>query len=251
MGLDLSFKGLKTHMDGSLVEEHTLSRSNRLKTVSNYLGDYVRSGKPSALRDKTGNVVLSDRRMLLYKSWFEQQMKDEKKTIINATRSGLSIRGIPDIQPDGLDRYIPRDPGKKSELIGQLRLLLRDTPVSFESLQSFKDYLHLSMKHMQDLQLICLRAEKLSQILLQNGTVREEKLLAEADARILSFVEENRLISMVMQSLINEILGTIGIVRVDSAMQNSIDLYRGMGKAAMFLFDVMKKTENKLSIINN
>jgi hypothetical protein len=249
MGLDLSFKGLKTHMTGSLVEEYTLSHSDRLKTALNYLGDYVRSGKPNTLRDKTGNAVLSDRRMLLYKSWFEQQMKDEKKTIINATRSGLSIRGIPDIQPDVLDEYIHKDPGKKSDLIRQLRFLLQNTPVSLERLHNFQDYLHCTMKHMQDLQLICKEAERVSQILLHNRTVREEKSLAEADARILSFVEENRLISMVMQSLINEILGSNGTVKVERAIQNSIDLYRGMGEAAMFLFGVMKKTENKLSKI--
>jgi hypothetical protein len=249
MGLDLSFKGLKTHMSGSLVEEYTLSHSDRLKTALNYLGDYVRSGKPNTLRDKTGNAVLSDRRMLLYKSWFERQMQDEKKTIINATRSGLSIRGIPDIQPDVLDEYIHKDPGKKSELIGQLRFLLQNTPVSLERLHNFQDYLHCTMKHMQDLQLICKEAERVSQILLHNRTVREEKSLAEADARILSFVEENRLISMVMQSLINEILGSNGTVKVERAIQNSIDLYRGMGEAAMFLFGMMKKTENKLSKI--
>ncbi len=251
MGLDLSFKGLKTHMTGSLVEEYTLSHSNRLKTAYNFLGDYVRSGKPNTIKDKTGKLVLSDRRMLLYKSWFEHQMKDEKKTVINATRSGLSIRGIPDIKPDRLDKYISKDQGKKSELIGQLRYLVQNTPVSLAHLHNFQDYLHSTMKHMQELQLICSEAQRTSQILLQNRSDHKERSLTEADARILSFIEENRLISMVMQSLINEILGAKQTVTTQRAIQNSIDLYRGMSEAAIFLFEVMKKTENKLSKIKN
>ena len=55
---------------------------------------------------KKGEVVMTDKRMLLYKSWFENHAVKRMQTVINATNGGLNIEGIKNKSLEDLEKKI-------------------------------------------------------------------------------------------------------------------------------------------------
>ena len=93
-GLDLAFPGGKTHFKGALFEEKALAESGRLKPAETFLHTALRGGGPFMAPSASGGKVLTDRRLSLYGSWFEN-----------------SFRGNPGIRNYRLVRENPGDCG--------------------------------------------------------------------------------------------------------------------------------------------
>jgi hypothetical protein len=74
-GLDLSFPGLKTHFRGALFETRSLSESRRLAPAETLSFRALREGLPFSAPSASGGQVLTDRRLSLYASWFENQAR--------------------------------------------------------------------------------------------------------------------------------------------------------------------------------
>ena len=75
-GLDLAFPGGKTHFRGALFEEKALSKSGRLKPAETFLHAALRDGVPFPAASVSGGKVLTDRRLSLYASWFENNLRN-------------------------------------------------------------------------------------------------------------------------------------------------------------------------------
>jgi hypothetical protein len=103
-GLDLGFPGLRTHCKGVYVEESWLAGSGRLATVE---GSSFRSLREIGLfpvRSASGGFTMTDRRMLLYKWWFENQlsMRPDMESF-SLSPGSIAIKGMP---LAGIDRLL-------------------------------------------------------------------------------------------------------------------------------------------------
>ena len=102
-GLDLGFPDMRTHYHGSLFEELSHLWSKRTLTAMSQQFKVVRDGSPVMTEAADGGSVLSDRRLALYRWWFENRLK-EPGTPPSYTLSakGVRIDGMPTAAPECL-----------------------------------------------------------------------------------------------------------------------------------------------------
>ena len=94
-GLDLSFPDLKTHFRGALFEDLALLRSFRFNPVETWSFKALRDGAPFYAENASGGKVLTDQRLSLYASWFENRFSlfPEIKNF-SLSGEGLAIKGL-------------------------------------------------------------------------------------------------------------------------------------------------------------
>jgi hypothetical protein len=97
-GLDLGFPGKRTHSRGAFFEESMHNCSCRLLTAEQMTFRYLHQAVPTALANNQGGRTLTDRRMLIYKWWFENQMKQQSQTggpsTFTLAAGGIAIDGM-------------------------------------------------------------------------------------------------------------------------------------------------------------
>jgi hypothetical protein len=245
MGLDLSFSGGKTHISGSYVERYIQSYAHRLKPIHNFTWTYIRGGSPEVFTDKSGTAVLSDRRMLLYRNWFERQIRCETTTVLNATRGGLSIEGIPDIAPEEIKKHVPLSVNKQGRM-HEIRSLIGKVPIQTEKARRFIEYLTKRRDDLDTMRSLSAMAGAHAESLKNTPTPEVERKLMSLEERIVSFRDCSRLIDMVMQEPINEALATTPAEDMDHALNRSIELYRAIEEAAAFVRSVLEMAEKRL-----
>jgi hypothetical protein len=97
-GLDLGFPGMTTHAAGSFFEELAHLQAHRLAPAEGSFYHYLHGANAKWAPSNDGSRVLSDDRMLLYRWWFENQMKMHPETeTLNLSRRGLAIEGMPPV----------------------------------------------------------------------------------------------------------------------------------------------------------
>ncbi len=247
-GLDLSYTKGKTHLSGSFIEEYILSKAHRFKTVLSFYAEYIRSGRPSTAADRRGRCVFTDKRLLLYKSWFENRPYSNGRTILNATRGGLSIRGMHDIEFKRIRRFISNGPEKKEERRAALNTVLKSPGTKTARILRFTAFLQSAGKNLRTLQSLSRKGSSITGLMLENNAdiPTGYKELASVDEEILSFGEENLLISMVLQSPIHQILA--GKARNKrEALKNSMALYTAINKAAETVIDLIELAKRKVA----
>lgn len=243
MGLDLSYGMGKTHLSGSFMEEYVHSCSNRLETAGTILSSYIRRGRPSTAKDKTGMQVLTDRRMLLYKSWFEQQIRMTKTQVLNATGGGLTIDGIENIRPEELIHRLPPIPKRKRKIIEGLHRRIQAEAPKDKNISSFLSYLTGIRVNLKRMEVLCrkalVRTKKLAAITPGGIIEAGRRELDRLDSILLSFREENQLLSMVMQSPISEALTRRAGDHEKDGFENSLKLYASMEESLIFLQNLL------------
>lgn len=94
-GLDLAYPQLQTHFVGSTFEEAVHKSSGRLAPAEQAAFKSLYSAFPSLHEDYAGNLILTDRRMLLYAWWFENAMVQYPSIkTYNLVPQGLRIKGM-------------------------------------------------------------------------------------------------------------------------------------------------------------
>ena len=94
-GLDLGYPDLKTHYKGSLFEELSHVWSDRTKPSETSHFKTIRDGSPLKTAANNGKDVLSDRRLSLYRWWFENRMKEpQTPRTYNLSDGGVRIEGM-------------------------------------------------------------------------------------------------------------------------------------------------------------
>ena len=93
-GLDLGYPGRRTHARGAFFEEraHTLSGRFGPAEQQDFLALTDAGLIPVA--SATGGITLTDRRMILYKWWFENQMKQHPGSSFTLSADGTRIAGL-------------------------------------------------------------------------------------------------------------------------------------------------------------
>ncbi|MDR0663300.1 MAG: DUF115 domain-containing protein [Spirochaetaceae bacterium] len=102
-GLDLAFPGFATHYKGAFFEENAHVTANRFLPAETKSFHAQRGGAPFFAKSADGNPVLTDKRLSLYASWFENRLKSAKN-YHNSRLSGdgLAINGLETICIDDI-----------------------------------------------------------------------------------------------------------------------------------------------------
>ncbi len=93
-GLDLGFPEKRTHYRGSFFEERLFSLSDRLKPYEGHIFDYLHSGQPFYHENYSGGYTLTDRRLIIYRQWFEEQLAASNAVTYTLSPEGIKISGI-------------------------------------------------------------------------------------------------------------------------------------------------------------
>lgn len=95
-GLDLGFPGRRTHARGTFFEELRPVAADRLSPAEEQAFRYLIEAGPSPCPSNDGGTVLSDRRMAVYRGWFETQMRLHPHAVTRSlSREGARIAGMP------------------------------------------------------------------------------------------------------------------------------------------------------------
>jgi hypothetical protein len=95
-GLDLGFPGMRTHCRGAYPEGMWLSAADRFTPLENSSFRSVRDIGLFPARSTSGGSTPTDRRMLLYKWWFENQLRmDPDCAAKTLSPESVAIEGMP------------------------------------------------------------------------------------------------------------------------------------------------------------
>ncbi len=97
-GLDLGFPGKRTHCRGAFFEERMHTVSDRITPAESMVFQYINEAAPFLAKANTEGFTLTDRRMIIYKGWFENQLKQqlsEGPVTYNLSARGVKIDGMP------------------------------------------------------------------------------------------------------------------------------------------------------------
>jgi hypothetical protein len=95
-GLDLGFPGMRTHCRGVYPEEVWMCTSDRCAPAEGWAFRSVRDIGLFMTPSTSGGTTPTDRRMLLYKWWFENQMRMHPELIsYTLSPDGTAIDGMP------------------------------------------------------------------------------------------------------------------------------------------------------------
>jgi len=122
-GIDLGFPGGRTHCSGSFFEMRVHTLSSRLQPAEGAAYRYLHDADPHVTRDNRGGQVITDRRMELYRWWFENQAKIHPEAESrNLSAGGTAIDGMPFAC---LDDVIAELPQCRNQFEGNLEALRR------------------------------------------------------------------------------------------------------------------------------
>jgi hypothetical protein len=257
-GLDLGYPGMRTHCKGVFTEELWLTACGRLHPLEASSFGYLREIGLFPVQSAGGGLTQTDRRMLLYKWWFENQLTIHPETrTFTLSADSVAITGMPFAPPSEL-LSLPSIRNEIHERItGELRAAAQETAARHSG-PALRKALHELAGGLRDLQALCERAlranEALGRALSPTPTVaRTENApgsktaslllseLDEIDSRLLT-VSQRSIVGFLLQSLIHRIADR-GEVKAseEETLSDGAELYRGIMESARWQEGVIRK----------
>jgi len=245
-GLDLGFPGKRTHARGAFFEESMHGRSTRFHTAERMNFDYLHQAQPTTLKNYAGGLTLIDRRMLIYKSWFENQIRQQQDhggpPTYSLAAEGIAVEGMEHLRSRELLR-LPPIRGRIDACLGQLRGRGRQmveeqrTDLVVQSMRDLADEL-------EQLRELAARGVALS----SSGEAAGELVpaLAEVDQQIMALASR-QIAGFLFQPLIHEILeNPEGGGDFDQVLATSRNLYRNLEASASYHRKLLEKCLQRL-----
>jgi hypothetical protein len=210
-GLDLGFPGMRTHCRGVYAEELWFSASTRCTPLEGTSFRFLHDIGLFPVRSASGGTTPTDRRMLLYKWWFENQLvirPDVKSFTLSP--DGAAIQGmplaaldevldLPALRPE-IERRMKRVRGMRADTVTRQRLA-RSLSTAVEELGS----------QLERLQTLALRGLALTRTLglIIAGSGDPSPCLRELDEvdRSILEVSARNIAGFLIQSIIHGISG--------------------------------------------
>jgi len=186
-GLDLAFPGLKTHFKGARFEEKALAESGRLNPIETWLLHALRGGIPFFAPSISGGQVLTDRRLSLYASWFENCFR-RFPAIRNYSLStgGIAIAGL---EPAGTETFLAL-PERRAEINRRLQAACSRVEAEFfepeearRRAERYENAVNALFSGLRQIQAACEKGRKTAEQALSRdtGPTGREKTLAALD----------------------------------------------------------------------
>ena len=94
-GLDLGFPQKRTHCKGAFFEESMHVWSGRCSPAEGMSYRYLHEAVPFPIASNSSRPTYTDRRMMIYKWWFENQLKISGPPTYSLSEQGVRIGGMP------------------------------------------------------------------------------------------------------------------------------------------------------------
>ncbi len=236
-GLDLGYPGMRTHCRGVFTEEMWLSACSRLHPVEASSFGYLREIGLFPVPSAGGGFTPTDRRMLLYMWWFENQltMHPAARTLTLCPGSA-AIKGMP---LAGISELLSLPPIRQ-EVNARIHAQLEDAQkkgLSRDNVPALHTAMMELLSGLEELAALSQRALRANEALgpaLRRGKPATAFLaeLNEIDERILA-VSARGIAGFLMQSLIHRIEGEgEGKATRQETLSDGEQLYRGILESA-------------------
>ena len=210
-GLDLGFPGMRTHCRGVYAEDLWFCGSNRLAPSEGSSFRYLHDIGLFPVLSASGSLTPTDRRMLLYKWWFENQLtirSDVRSFTLSpdsAAIQGMPLAGVEEVLA------LPIVRPEIMELMNRMRSLGLDAARRQRAARDLSTAVEELGSQLERLQSLAVRGLTLSRTLGQILEARGDprpclKELNEVDRSILE-VSARNIAGFLIQSIIHEISG--------------------------------------------
>lgn len=220
-GLDLGYPDLQTHFRGSMFEEraHKISRRNFPAEHAGFMA--LHDANPYLVPSAAGGSVLTDKRLIVYKWWFESQLESDPNTDTQ-TLSGRGI-AIDGIRSSSLEEVLAL-PQIREEIIDRLRQT-KEQSRRLPLTRVVRELIH----ELTLLSTTTRDAVETCRSLIDRGrlTSRDLEILDDIDESIRGNMSKE-IVGFLMQEALRDVPDTA------DPMQRSIDLYRQIGDSAEF-----------------
>ena len=243
-GLDLSYPDKQTHFKGSFFEERSHTLSGRLNTAA--LMDYMLITDASIFEaeNNSGGNVLTDRRLIIYKQWFEEQHRQYDQETLTLSDKGIKIKGI-ELTDHSFMNSLPDIRGRIEKifesLISDIKTGNHDTAKYIETAEKTAESLVLLMNTAQ-------KGAGLCRDILDSGNYSssDAEMLNNIDSEILSG-ESRDTAGFLLQEVSRKILTSEKETDFSKVINNSLSIYESLVKSSSYHIDLIKKAVKILS----
>lgn len=232
-GLDLGYPGKQTHCRGSYFEERSLYLGQRLSGVENLSFQVLHSAPLKRYPGvKEGEQVLTDQRMEIYISWFQEMCRQKSIPTLNLSGKGVRIHGM----EKGNIETLLKSPARVEEIemrmnqASQVHGVVTPEELERRLLDSVED-LSVSLE-------LAERGTRLSRDLQQ--AFRQGKDLAALISRLdevdqeLSRHRSGESAGFLIEPFLEELNSQQGLKDPEAIMENSLNLYSRMAESIGF-----------------
>ena len=251
-GLDLGFPGMRTHCRNAFFEQLWYATCDRLSPVEGRQVRSLREIGVFAVRSAGGGWVATDRRMLLYKWWFENAlaMRPGLRSF-TLTGDGAAIAGMPVAAvEDAL--ALPRIRPLIDEKMAAVTELCRGQADTGERPNALLDVLGTLAADLRELARVAgdglARTDRLQAVLARREDPRELlSALDGIDRRILAISARN-VAGFLIQSVIHRVQGAGDRVASESeVLADSSEIYGGILESARYQGELLQRAIDLLA----
>jgi hypothetical protein len=230
-GLDLGYPGRRTHARGAWFEERAHALSGRLAPAEQQDFLALTDAGLIPVTSASGGVALTDRRMILYKWWFENQMKQHPGFSFSLSADGARVAGL-EHHPLG---ELLELPPRRAEIAERLaRADARRPETGAERPAQARRVLEELEEDLRRLERLARRGLELAR-----GRIGASAL-EEVDRQILGLASR-QVAGFLFQPLIRKVLGgAAGSYR--EALELSAELYRELADSAGYQAGLIRRT---------
>jgi hypothetical protein len=252
-GLDLGYPKAKTHFKGAFFEERFHTLCSRVQTSEQMSFQYLHQIQSFSVSSNSGGSVTTDQRMIIYKWWFENQLKMHQGLETgNLSPHGVRIEAMPHVGLEKLFDFVPvRD--RITPLIREVRSLCESAhgePEGSSSAESRKTLVNSLEELVVDLERLyglterALTETRLLKRRRRTGELKQADIrkVERIDSEILKSASRH-MVGFLMQSVIQRVIQD----RENTDILNtSEDLYRELGESAFFHINHLKSALERL-----
>ncbi|MFO7849609.1 MAG: 6-hydroxymethylpterin diphosphokinase MptE-like protein [Spirochaetia bacterium] len=242
-GLDLGFPGGRTHYSGGFFEHLLHSISQRFTPYSSRLYSYIMSGDPFFYTNNSGGETLTDRRLSIYRRWFEEQLvRPDSPRTVNLGSEAIAIEGM-EHRPFSELMNLPE---RREEIDDALSSLLRDDEVKKESrVEAVRRRASILVKELELLRTLSRKARETTLSLLEGSKDEGSKNVSiedldALDAQIRSSAGKG-VTEFIIQPLLEEVLSQMEEAEtLEDSLRQSERIYREVMESAEFHINLFK-----------
>jgi hypothetical protein len=236
-GLDLGYPGRRTHARGAWFEQRAHTLSFRLGPAEQQDFLVLTDAGLIPVASAAGGVALSDRRMILYKWWFENQMKQHPGSSFSLSADGARVAGLEHRKLGELLEL----PLRRAEIEQRLALARARRPEDAAGPRSRRKARRLLEELAEDLRHLERLARRGLELARGPAPAPEAKAeLEEVDRQILGLASR-QVAGFLFQPLIRKVLGSAA-ASYREALELSAELYGELADSAGYQAGLIRRT---------
>ena len=247
-GLDLGYPDKNTHFKGGRFEDFQLNAATRKVTAETGSFLMLNDADPFYTEANDGGQVLTDRRLAVYKWWFENQIRIHPDAYCRTlSHTGVKIEGMDYISPAEVLTYpVLREPNGGVPVSAE--------PANHASAEPFEEKLITAVRRLgadlNGLMSEASRARELTEKLdLAEGGELEEVLreLGEIDARLIASSSKD-VVGFLIQDLAESIVSDTGTEKsLEEVKSDSKMMYQELERSADYHLGLLHRALSRLS----